>query len=242
MKFLSERLEELSRRAHCENEWKKNSGTMNSPSPSKENLDNPFLGSTATTFLQQFRTDQECTWKKIRQLFVRDNWTKVLIHLKHEKISIPPDRLVDQVRSGTLKRMCIAKGLGKKYGLTSGCPGCATSGSHHQASHSDTCRDRMRAELEKSEDGREYLAREPARVDARKQKPPSSSSHKRFCVTGRQSPPEKLWRMGEEDCDNESGYHRHKWCVILQLQAEDPQWTSTVDRPGKEPQMSKQKF
>ena len=32
---------------------------LNSPSPSKENLDNLFLGSTATTFLQQFRTEQE---------------------------------------------------------------------------------------------------------------------------------------------------------------------------------------
>ena len=30
---------------------------MNSPSPSKGNLDNLFLGSTATTFLQQFRTE-----------------------------------------------------------------------------------------------------------------------------------------------------------------------------------------
>ena len=35
--------------------------------PSKENLDNLFLGSTATTFLQQFRTEQECAWKKIRR-------------------------------------------------------------------------------------------------------------------------------------------------------------------------------
>ena len=49
----------------------------------------------------------------------------------------------------------------------------------------------MRAELEKSEEGREYLAREQARVDARKQEP-SSSSHKRAVS-------EKFWRMGEEN-------------------------------------------
>ena len=70
MKFLSEQPDKLSRRAHYEDEWKKNNGTMNSPVPSEGNLDNLFLGSTATTFLQQCRTEQECTWKKIRKMFV----------------------------------------------------------------------------------------------------------------------------------------------------------------------------
>ena len=79
-----------------------------------------------------------------------------------------PDRLVTQVRADTLKRMYVTRGLGKKYGPTPGCPGCATVGSHQQASHSDTCRDRMRAEMEKSEEGRKYLAREQARVEVRK--------------------------------------------------------------------------
>ena len=81
---------------------------------------------------------------------------------------MPSDRLVIQVRSDTLKRMYVTRGLGKKYGPTPECPRCATIGSHHQASHLDTCKDRMRAELEKSEEGGEYLAREQARVDARK--------------------------------------------------------------------------
>ena len=112
---------------------------------------------------------------------------------------MPPDRLVTQVRSDTLKRMYVTRGLGKKYGPTPGCPGCATVGSHHQASHSGTCRDRMRAELEKSEDGRECLAREQARVDARKQEQPSSSTHKRAVSEEWDHPPEKFWRMGEED-------------------------------------------
>ena len=114
------------------------------------------------------------------------------------EVSMPPDRLVTQVRSDTLKRMYVTRGLGKKYGPTPGCPGCATIGSHHQASHSDTCRDRIRAELEKSEEGKEYLAREQARVDARKQKQTSSSSHKRAVSEEWDRPPEKFWRMDEE--------------------------------------------
>ena len=74
-----------SRRAHYEDELKKDNGTMNSTGPSKENLDNLFLGSTVTRFLQQFRTEQEYTWKKIRQMLVWDNKTKVSIHRKHGK-------------------------------------------------------------------------------------------------------------------------------------------------------------
>ena len=57
----------------------------------------------------------------------------------------------------------------------------------------------MRAELEKSEEGREYLAREQARVDARKQEQPSSSRHKRAVSEEWDHPPKKFWRMGEED-------------------------------------------
>ena len=115
------------------------------------------------------------------------------------EVSIPPDRLVTQVRPDTLRRMYVTRGLGKKYGPTLGCPGCATIGSHRQASHSDTCRDRMRAELEKNEEGREYLAREQARVDAKKQEQSSSSSHKRAVSEEWDRPPEKFWRVGEED-------------------------------------------
>ena len=112
---------------------------------------------------------------------------------------MPPDRHVTRVRSDTLKRIYVTKGLGKKYGPTPGCPRCATIGSHDQASHSDTCRDRMRAELEKSEEEREYLATEQARVDAWKQEQPSSSSHKRAVSEEWDRSPEKFWRMGEED-------------------------------------------
>ena len=111
------------------------------------------------------------------------------------EVLIPPDRLATQVRSDTLKRMYVTRGLGKKYGPTPGCPGCATIGGHHQASHSDTCRDRMRAELEKSEEGREYLARELARVDARKQEQ-SSSKPQTCCVRGMRSPTRKILANG----------------------------------------------
>ena len=113
------------------------------------------------------------------------------------EVSMPPDRLVTQVHSDTLKRMYVTRGLGKNYGPMPGCPGCATIGSHHQASHSDTCRNRMRAELEKSEEGRENLARKQARVHARKQE--QSSSHKRAVSEEWDRPPEKCWRKGEED-------------------------------------------
>ena len=57
----------------------------------------------------------------------------------------------------------------------------------------------MRAELEKSEEGREYLAKEQACLDARKQEQPSSSTHYRAVSEEWDRPPEKFWRMGEED-------------------------------------------
>ena len=43
----------------------------------------------------------------------------------------------------------------------------------------NTCGDRMRAELENSEEGREHLAREQSRVDAKRQTQASASSNKR---------------------------------------------------------------
>ena len=101
---------------------------------------------------------------------------------KAREVSIPPDRLVTQIRSDTLKRKYVTRGLGNMSRPTLGCPGCATIGSHHQASHSDTCRDRMRAELEKSEEGKEYLAREQARVDAKKQEQRTSHGHRKLTV------------------------------------------------------------
>ena len=45
--------------------------------------------------------------------------------------------------------------------------------------------------LEKSEEGREYLAREQARVDARKQAQSSTSSHKRDVSEEMESPTRK---------------------------------------------------
>ena len=92
-----------------------------------------------------------------------------------------PDRLVTQVRSDSLKRMYVTRGLGRKYAATIG-------SHHHQASHSDTCRDRIRAELEKSEEGREYLAREEARVDARETGAILYIKPQTCCVGGMGSP------------------------------------------------------
>ena len=125
-------------------------------------------------------------------------------------------------------------------GPTPGCPGCATIGSHHQASHSDSCRDRMRAELEMSEEGKEYLARERARVDARNQEQPSSSSHKRAVSEEWDRPPEKFRRMDEEDVTMRQESPPQ---VVLHppVQAEDQPWTSKVNSPGNELPMFKQK-
>ena len=57
----------------------------------------------------------------------------------------------------------------------------------------------MRTELEKSEEGRYFLAGEQARVDARKQTQSSSSSHNRAVSEERDRSPEKFWQMGEEN-------------------------------------------
>ena len=115
------------------------------------------------------------------------------------EVSPPPDRLVTQIHPDTLKRMYVTRSLGRKYGPRPGCPGCATIGSHHQASHSDTCGDRMRAELENSEEGREHLAREQARVDAKRHTQASSSSHKRPMSEEWDRLPGKALRGVEED-------------------------------------------
>ena len=150
------------------------------------------------------------------------------------EVSMPPDRLVTQVRSDTLKRMYVTRGLGKKCTLS------ATIGSHHQASHSDTCRDRMRAELEKSEEGREHFAREQARVDARKQEHSSSSSHKRAVSEEWDRPPEKFWRMDEEDVTMKQDITATSGASSSS--AEDLPWTPKGHRPGNEPQMFKHKI
>ena len=49
----------------------------------------------------------------------------------------------------------------------------------------------MRAELEKSEEGRERLAREKAREDAKRQAQSTSSSHKRAMLDEWDRAPEK---------------------------------------------------
>ena len=142
------------------------------------------------------------------------------------EVSIPPDRLGNQVRSDTLKRMYVTRGWGRKYGPTPGRPGCATIG--------------MRAELEKIEEGREYLAREQTRVDARKQAQSSSPSHKRDVSGEWDRPPEKFWRMGEKDVTLRQDIAATS-VLHPPLQAEDQPWTSKVDRPGNELPMFKQK-
>ena len=117
--------------------------------------------------------------------------------LEAQEVSMTPETLVAPVLSETLKRMYVTRGLGKKYGPTLGCPGCATICSRLQASHSDTCRERVRAELEKSEEGREYLAENK---HVRVQRNKSNLVHqgtKRAVSEEGDRPPEKFLRMGK---------------------------------------------
>ena len=165
---------------------------MSSPGPSKGNHDNSLLGSTATN-VPAANSDKAGVHLEQDQADARlGQQDEGIDPPEAREVSMPPDRFVAQVSSDTLKRMYVTRGLGKKYGPAPGCPGCATIGSHHQASHSDTCRNRMRAELEKGKEGREYLAREQARVDARKQEQSSSSSHKHAVSEEWDRPPEKF--------------------------------------------------
>ena len=102
MKFWSEQTEEFSRRAQYRRveEEQRDSEIAIEGEPL-------FLGSTATTFLQQFLTEQECLWKNIRQMLVWDKRTKVRFHRKHDKFRCH--------QTDTLKRMYVTRGFGKKY-------------------------------------------------------------------------------------------------------------------------------
>ena len=179
MKFSSEQPEELSRRAQCDDESRRNNGTTSSPGKSKESHGNLFLGSTAIMFLQQYPTEQGCTWKKIRQRLVWDNGTKVLMHRKHEKFrrhqtDSSPRYIQTRSRECTSREVwagSMVRGLDTQDTLRL----AVTT----KPVNRNTCGDRMRAELENSEEGREHLAREQARVDAKRQTQAPASSHKR---------------------------------------------------------------
>ena len=225
MKFSLEQPEELSRRAHCDDELKKNNGTMNSPRPSKENLDKPVPGinsdhvPAAISDRAGVRLEEDQADARLGQQ------DQCIDPPEAREVSMPPDRLVTQVRSDTLNRMYVTSQDVPRFG------------SHHLASHSDTCRDRMRAELEKSEEGREFLAREQARVDARKQEQSSSSSHKRAVSQEWDGPPEKFWRMGKEDVTM-----RQDITATSGASSSSASRGPAMDTPGNEPQMYKQKI
>ena len=182
MKFLSEQPEELSRRAHYEDEWKKNNGNMNSPDPPKENRDNLFLGSTATTFLQQFLTGQECPC------------TVQMSRMCHDWQSSPSQSL-----------------------------------GHTQEQD---------AQKEEKRRRKRVLLPENKHVwDARKQEQSSSSSHKRAVSEEWDRPPEKFWRMDEWDVTLRQDVTATRGASSSSASRGPPM---DVNRPGNEPQMSKQ--
>ena len=125
--------------------------------------------------------------------------------------------------------MYVTRRLGKKHGPTLGCPGCATIGSYHQASHSDTCRNRRRTELEK---GEESILPENKHgwMQGNKSNPLHHATSEEW-----DRPPEKCSGEWDEGCDKKTGL------VLYPVQAEDTPRTSRVNRPGNELPMSKQK-
>ena len=85
MKFSSEQPEELSRRAHCDDELKKNNGTLNSPSPSKGEPRQPVPGINSDHVPAAISDRAGMRLEEDRRMLIWDNRMKVLIHRKHEK-------------------------------------------------------------------------------------------------------------------------------------------------------------
>ena len=102
------------------------------------------------------------------------------------EVPMPPDRLVTQVRSDTLKRKYVTRGM---------CYDWRSSPSQSLGHMQGGCAQNWRR-VKKEES---IFSREKARVDARKQEQPTLSSHKRAVPEEWDRPPEKFWRMGEED-------------------------------------------
>ena len=110
MEFSSEQPEELSRRALCDDELKKNRRTLNSPSPFKGeprqlvpgiNSDHvpAAISDRAGVGLEEDHPDA--------RLAQQDEF---IDPPEAREVSMPPDRLVTQVRSDTLKRMYVRFG------------------------------------------------------------------------------------------------------------------------------------
>ena len=133
---------------------KKNNGTLNSPSSSRRNLDNLFLGSTTTAAILERtgvglgKEQPDVVWAQQDECRSFDATRQRVAH----------------ALSDTLKKIHVTSFFGKvvqsNIWLSTMC-----HGSHHQDSYLDTCWDRMRAELEQSVEGRKHLAREQARVE-----------------------------------------------------------------------------
>ena len=93
-----------------------NNGTMNSPGPSKENLDNLFLGSTATTFLQQQTISDRAG------VHLEEDQADARLGQQDEgsdppearEVSMPPDRLVTQVTFGYVEENVRHERFGKE--------------------------------------------------------------------------------------------------------------------------------
>ena len=115
------------------------------------------------------------------------------------EVSMPPDRLVTQVRSDTLKRMYVTRGLGRsavQHLVVQYVPQLAVITRPGTRTHAGTgCVQNWRR-VKRAES---ILPENKARVDARKHEQSSSSSNKRAVSEEWDRTPEESWRMGKED-------------------------------------------
>lgn len=61
--------------------------------------------------------------------------------------------------------MYVTSGMIQTYGKTDGCPGCRAIGTGRTTTHSEICRNRLKGEFSRSEEGRAVLEKNQERVD-----------------------------------------------------------------------------
>ena len=93
---------------------------MNSPSPSKENQPVPGINSDHVPAAISDRAGVPLEEDQADARLGQQD--EGIDPPEAQEVSMPPDRLVTQVRSDTLQRMYVTRGLANKYGPTPGCP------------------------------------------------------------------------------------------------------------------------
>ena len=111
MKFSPEQPEELSRRARCEDELRKNNGAMNSPGPSKKGEPRPLVPGINSDQVPAAISDRAGVSLEEDQADARSGQQDEGIDPPEAReVLVPPDRLANQVRCDTRKRMYVTRG------------------------------------------------------------------------------------------------------------------------------------